>query len=146
VAIVRKARAKEAEIWAVASGDREASLAQEDYVRHMVLSPDGKYLAASSGKSVTVWDWVGGRKLLELPPHSDNFSLYALEFTPDGKHIVTAGYSKQVKVWAWRQEELIRDACSRLERNLTEEEWRTYLGDASYEPTCPELPIGESRK
>ncbi len=29
------------------------------------------------------------------------------------------------------------EACSRLPRNLTQEEWRRFLGDAPYHETCP---------
>jgi hypothetical protein len=39
--------------------------------------------------------------------------------------------------------ELIRDACSRLPRNLTREEWRDYLPGEPYRPTCPNLPVAK---
>ena len=35
-------------------------------------------------------------------------------------------------------------ACQRANRNLTQEEWRTYIDpDVAYVPTCPDLPPGE---
>jgi len=37
-------------------------------------------------------------------------------------------------------EELISAACSRIERNFTEAEWRHYFSDEPYRPTCPNLP------
>jgi hypothetical protein len=39
--------------------------------------------------------------------------------------------------------DLIDEACARLTRNLTPEEWRQYLGDEPYRKTCPNLPPGE---
>jgi hypothetical protein len=36
--------------------------------------------------------------------------------------------------------ELIQDACSRLTRNFTREEWDHYLPGEGYRPTCPNLP------
>ena len=43
------------------------------------------------------------------------------------------------RVWLWRPEDLIASACARLTRNLTLEEWRNYIGDEPYRPTCPDL-------
>jgi len=38
-----------------------------------------------------------------------------------------------------RPEDLIADACSRLNQNLTPQQWRQYLGDEPYRKTCPSL-------
>ncbi len=35
--------------------------------------------------------------------------------------------------------DLIADACSKLDRNLTPDEWKTYLGNLPYRKTCPQL-------
>jgi len=47
------------------------------------------------------------------------------------------------RVWLWRPEDLIAEACARLPRNLTREEWQQYIGDEPYRPTCPNLPVPE---
>ena len=39
-----------------------------------------------------------------------------------------------------RPEDLIQEACSRLRRNLTEEEWKQYWGYGAYHRSCPQLP------
>jgi len=46
-------------------------------------------------------------------------------------------------VWQLYADDLIADACSRLEANLSHEAWRTYLGEEPYRPTCPGLPVPE---
>jgi hypothetical protein len=45
-----------------------------------------------------------------------------------------------VRVWLWQPEDLIADACTRLPRNLTQEEWQQYVGAEPCRPTCPNLP------
>lgn len=43
-------------------------------------------------------------------------------------------------VWLWKTDDLQAEACRRLTRNLTEDEWRQYLGDEPYRKTCQNLP------
>ena len=38
------------------------------------------------------------------------------------------------------QVDLIAEACRRLPKNLSEQEWRELVGDDEYRKTCPELP------
>ena len=44
-------------------------------------------------------------------------------------------------VQAWRAEDLIEQACTRLRRNLSRAEWRQYVGNGEpYRKLCPALP------
>ena len=138
-------RNNEVQIWEVATEKHIASLTHDGDVGDLVFSPDGRYLAtqARSGQNemVWVWDWMQGRPLVQLNPGNN---IYDLRFTPDGSRVVTGGGDKTVRLWLWRADDLIADACARLERNLTREEWRTFLGDEPYDDdkrTCPNLPV-----
>jgi hypothetical protein len=57
-----------------------------------------------------------------------------LAFSPDGKYLVTGN-----KAWLLWPDDLVAEACARLTRNLSPEEWRQYLGDEPYRKTCPGL-------
>jgi len=135
-------KTNEVKLWDVMTGANLMSLVSEGSISHMAFAPNGKFLLIDSrvnnSQQISLWDWQAGRRVYEVVT-SDNVN--DVEFTPDGSHIVTVG--RIVQLWAWRAEEMVLDACSRVERNLTREEWRTYLADEPYQETCHGLPIPE---
>jgi WD40 repeat protein len=66
----------------------------------------------------------------------------ALVFNPDGHWLVTAGADGTARRWNLHLDELKRLACEKAGRNLTREEWKTYIFSEPYQETepCPELP------
>ena len=67
--------------------------------------------------------------------------VYSVAFSPDGKYALSDGFDKAARVWLWHPDDLIRQTCDNMIRNLTRDEWNTYLPDRPYEAICPELPI-----
>ncbi len=53
------------------------------------LSPDGKVVAAASGPRVKLWEESTGRELLWIP--GDVYGVNAVDFSPDGRFLATAG-------------------------------------------------------
>jgi len=102
------------------------------------FSPDGALLAsASQDTTARVWDVETGSEVARLT-HWDNVN--GVWFSPDGRNLATASQERLARVWRVRCDDPAAEACSRLSRNLTPEEWKQYLGDAPYRKTCPELP------
>jgi WD40 repeat protein/beta-lactamase regulating signal transducer with metallopeptidase domain len=90
--------------WDVKTGRRLSTLRWPDDVRLARLSRDGKkaVLAYGDGKqgNVGIWNLESGRNLSRLRV-SDGF-LFAAEFSPDGKSVVTAAKDGSVKRWTLR--------------------------------------------
>ena len=102
------------------------------------FTPDGQNVVViGEGHTARVWDISTGRDVAQLL-HPSN--LYNVSVSPNGRHIATIASGDVVTIWLWRLEDVIAEACGRLTRNLTFEEWTRFLGDEPYRKTCPARP------
>src|SRR5690606_8452294 len=62
----------------------------------------------------------------------------------DGQYVASAARGEVITLWLWRLEDVISEACNRLSRNLTVEEWKQFFGGEPYRKTCARLPLHES--
>lgn len=97
---------------------------------------------ASSDKSMRIWD----TRNLTLPPinfnDNDDF-IMVMEFSPDGQLVVSGTYGGKGELNLVGRPTYVdlmaQDICTLVSRNLTQEEWTTYVaGDVAYEKTCSE--------
>jgi WD40 repeat protein len=112
------------------------SVPHDSWVSGVAFAPDGLVFATASGP-VILWDTATRTKhvhLLDPVGVQVTGSRAAVAFSPDGTLVGTAmglnGY-----VWRWRSEDLIAEACRRLTRDLTHEEWEHYVGREPYRST-----------
>jgi len=104
------------------------------------FSDDGFFLASGSfDGSVQVWVMDN---LSELPMvFSDNGSkVWSIAFSPDGETLVAGTEDSKIKIWPTNPEEIANQMCNLIERNLSEEEWETFVApakDIEYRKTCP---------
>jgi WD40 repeat protein len=131
-------------MWEVTSGKEVTPIAQNHWGTNPAFTPDGKYKATAEGKFVYVREVKSGQEVARIT-HNENVD--AVAFSPDGKYLaMTSGFitseSGDSRAWVslWRPEELMTEACTRLTRNLRQEEWQQYLPNEPYRKTCPNLP------
>jgi len=125
-------------VWEVSTGKKFMYSPPGGGVRSIAFSPNSKYLISSGDKIVSIWELSTGQ---EISRRSGFVS--AVAFSADGKYALSAidEYGTLHK-WLWRSEDIIADACLRVTRNLTRDEWRHFIGDAlPYQAVCPNLPI-----
>jgi len=113
-----------------------ASISHDTGVTGVAFSPDGRHFATACPDGVMVWETVTRKQMVRIvdPVGADTIGRTAVAFNPDGSLLATAmgscGYT-----WRWKAEDLVAEACRKLSRDLTEEEWEHYFDDEPYRPT-----------
>ncbi len=126
-----------AQIWDWNKGTGVIRFQHEAEIAAVAYSRDGKILATASGNTARLWNAATG---VEIGSIIHDQVVTRVAFAPDGKALATASDDGVVQVSLWRPQGLLDEACARLTRNLTPEEWRQYLGNEPYRKTCPNLP------
>jgi WD40 repeat protein len=86
-------------VWDVTTGKQLRKLEGRTFwVRKVVWSPDGKWLAScSDDRTVRVWDATSGKQLRRLEGHTH--PVREMEWSPDGKWLASCSDDRTVRVW-----------------------------------------------
>jgi WD40 repeat protein len=110
-------------------------------VRSLAFAPTSDRIAFSQDETVRIWDQ---RRPYALPHvlAGHQSPVRTVAFSPDGNQVYSSSGDGVVRIWPlWSAAATY--LCSRVWRNLSLEEWRTYIGpNIPYERTCPNLPPG----
>ncbi|WP_345201118.1 BTAD domain-containing putative transcriptional regulator [Fodinibacter luteus] len=96
------------------------------------FSQDGSLFASSSSDHLSYWNAATGALLGSSVVDVEG----APAFSADNSALTLAGTEGSVLTWNLDPRSWVRTACQLAGRELTEEEWRSYLGERPYEPVC----------
>jgi len=109
-------------------------------VLSLSFSRDGRTLAVGARYGyVALWDVDKGQPIGTLP--GLELDVTSVAYSPDGKRLASANDLDRVSLWDVHAGSWATRACQVVNRNLTPQEWRSFLGDAPYEPICPGLNV-----
>jgi WD40 repeat protein len=124
---------QEIDVWNWATGRLLAQLVHDDEISRVRFSATSPTLAAITAGRAYIWDYSTGALLSEL---DDAGYVRDVQFSGDGRYVLTGGADGTAAIWLWRNEDLRTEACKRLTRNLTRAEWQQYFGNLPYHETC----------
>lgn len=115
------------------------------YIERLAYDPTGTWLVTGSVSTVSLYDAAGGEEIGELNPQGINtlqdqynFPLLpTLAFSPSGSRMTAYAREDELLFWRLDLESWQAAACQIANRNLTPQEWTTYIGDSPYGQTCP---------
>ena len=84
-------------VWEVATGKHIVTLENDWIVSGVAFSPDGKYLATSVGKTVTLWCTKTWQSLVTL----DTVRVESLTFSPSGTRLAIGGTWPENSIQLW---------------------------------------------
>lgn len=127
--------------WRANTNEPAAILQHESDVWSVAFDVSGRYLATSSSDYTTrIWAKWTGPYPFEITRISGRAGVTGVTFSPTGEYLGTINSNHNAEVWLWQPRDLIRQACDRLKRNMTKEEWKANLYGESYRRTCENLP------
>jgi WD40 repeat protein len=130
------------QLWNVATGRQVARPlpAAPAPVSSIDFAPSGATFATTGGSDgiAKLWSASTLQQFGSNLPGSAPFWGNA-QFTPDGRHLVVAWVDDTGSVWPTSMRALEDHACAVAGRNLSQTEWRLYVG-GGYQQTCPGQP------
>ena len=133
-------------------------IAVDGQVYNVSVSPDGKYVVTSGAPGqVRLWDTATFREVGPAFPSPVGAATARARFAPDGSLVVmyspglpSLGLDEPVArtsggdlghgavIWTYPigREAWEAQACSRVGRTLTQDEWNTFLPGVAYDPVC----------
>jgi WD40 repeat protein len=121
------------------TGRELARLAHQGRVLNVAFSPDGTLVATDSlDNTARVFEARTGRELARLALGTQ---VRHVDFVSGGRFLRAVSGETDLLITQdpVRASDLIADACSKLERNLTPVEWANFLSDIPYRETCEHL-------
>jgi WD40 repeat protein len=112
-------------------------------VTDVEFSHDGKLLA-SAGADKRLFLWIlDNPEQLPITMDNNNGFIWDIAFTPGSHYLIAACSESEVRVWPTDPSLMAERICPKLKRNMSQDEWKKYVGDENikYEPTCVGLLI-----
>jgi WD40 repeat protein len=128
-------------VWNTSTGKLISRFQLDTEITSIDISADGTRIVTSGeDNSARVWDFASGDEVARLQHPA---LIVDVELTKNNE-LITASLDRTAQISTLAVGNLVDKACSRLLRNLTQDEWSNFFGDLAYAATCENLPASPS--
>ena len=114
----------------------------------LTFTSDGTHLAAGDENGlIYIWETAalrnGDEDAATVELSGQRGAILSLNYTPDGRWLISRSSEHTTRLWQLETTKLVALTCQFTSRNLTQNEWETYLaltGNETYRLTCNNLP------
>lgn len=104
------------------------------------FSPDDRQIVTSSmdkTMNLKIWDMENlSNRAIIINKH--NSWVLSVAFSPDSRYLVSSSEDGDIYYWPTHTNYMAEQMCGKVNRNLTQREWETYVSyDITYQKTCP---------
>ncbi|WP_030559067.1 nSTAND1 domain-containing NTPase [Streptomyces aureocirculatus] len=105
-------------------------------VSTLAFSPDGETLAVGGSEgTLRLWDATANQALGAALPTPGDLQL-SLAFGPDSATLYAAGERVPLQRYRVAPRKVASDVCVRTDTGLSRRDWKAYIPDVPYRPTC----------
>ncbi len=103
---------RDAVVCNVETGVRLLCVSEDDVIHSVTISPDGKYVVTTSGRTIKIWNLADKQCVKTFNGHTDTVSYAA--FTLDGKRVMSTSMDMTMRLWDFEKD----DDCQTLSDNM----------------------------
>jgi WD40 repeat protein len=103
---------------------------------HLAFNRDGSLLAVGEAGQINLWNVGQGALITQFTTDSDH-EIVSLAFNDDGDVLTSVSDSGALARWHVARP---GRACAIANRNMSRDEWETFMDPQPYRAICPELP------
>jgi WD40 repeat protein len=124
------------DVWDYSSRKRLHSYPQGNEVRRITFSPNSRLLAiAVADSTIRIIDVATGE-----PKYQSSLGSAFFDLSFVSEYEIAIATRNLIAIRSWDPSALIDQACHRVSRNLTKEQWQRYSAGAPYQTSCATLP------
>lgn len=120
-------------VWKLENSEQKLCFTVKQSIWDLTFSESNFIIAGSLDGYVYIWKTDTGKEYLRI---ANPGKVLSIDLSSDNKYLAVATSAGVARSVLWQREDILKEACLRLPRPLTKNEWVQYFDLARYDPYC----------